>query len=154
MSNVFEKFLADEDATVSFAAKLGGLLPRGGLVFLEGELGAGKTTLARGILRSFGHTGAVKSPTFTLVEPYELKDRQIFHFDLYRLNDPNELEYIGVDDYLDGQHLCLVEWPERGADFLPDSDLTIRLSVAGTGRRLAMEANTELGEYVIRQLAG
>lgn len=145
--------LADETETTAFAARVGVRLPASILIFLEGELGAGKTTFCRGILRGLGHRGAVKSPTFTLVEPYQAGGRQIFHFDLYRLNDPNELEYIGVDDYLDRQSVCLVEWPERGEDFLPPCDLRVELAVEGTGRRLTVSANSEIGEHVIRALS-
>jgi len=148
----FECVLASEEETVRFAGMFGGLLEGHGLIFLEGQLGAGKTTFCRGVLRGMGYEGAVKSPTFTLVEPYRLNDVQIFHFDLYRLGDPNELEYIGVDDYLDSRHLCLVEWPERGGDFLPESDLTVHLQVEGQARRLTIWANSDHGERVMRQL--
>lgn len=137
---------------MEFAARLAAVLPASILIFLQGELGAGKTTFCRGILRGLGHRGAVKSPTFTLVEPYRLGERQIFHFDLYRLNDPNELEYIGVEDYLDRQSVCLVEWPERGEDFLPACDLWAALTMEGAGRRLTVRANSETGEQVIRAL--
>lgn len=149
-------WLADEAATLRYAGLFGqGLraVGAGGLIRLQGELGAGKTTFCRGILRSLGHAGAVKSPTFTLVEPYEVNGLQIFHFDLYRLNDPNELEYIGFDDYLDHKSVCLVEWPERGADFLPVGDLTVEFLVDGAGRRLLVRANSEHGERIIRELA-
>ena len=142
---LIERFLAEESDTVRIASLLVQILRDGGVVFLEGELGAGKTT-------GLGYEGAVKSPTFTLVEPYTVNGQQIFHFDLYRLNDPGELEYVGVDDYFDRQHLCLVEWPERGADFLPSNDLTVRLGVEGLGRRLVIEANSDYGERVVQQL--
>ncbi|MEX0943052.1 MAG: tRNA (adenosine(37)-N6)-threonylcarbamoyltransferase complex ATPase subunit type 1 TsaE [Pseudomonadales bacterium] len=150
-------YLADEAATLRHARELGDCLrlaPGRALIFLSGSLGAGKTTFCRGILRSLGHEGAVKSPTFTLVEPYEVKGLQIFHFDLYRLTDPNELEYIGFDDYFDRKCVCLVEWPERAADFLPMSDLTVELLVEGAGRRLLIRANSEYGEGIIRQMDG
>lgn len=151
-ANILEVPLADESATVAFARRFGACLDGTCLIFLQGELGAGKTTFCRGILRGLGHEGAVKSPTFTLVEPYLLGDIQVFHFDLYRLSDPNELEYIGVDDYLDGRGLVLVEWPERAEDYLPESDLTLRLQVRDQGRWLTIKANSDQGEKVIRRV--
>lgn len=154
MSNHFSRFLPDEAATLAVAAQLAPLLSGRELVFLEGDLGAGKTTFCRGLLRGLGHTGAVKSPTFTLVEPYEIAGGgQIFHFDLYRLTDANELEYIGIEDYLESHQLCLVEWPERGEAVLPASDLTVTLALEGSGRRLKIEANSERGGRIVRQLS-
>jgi tRNA threonylcarbamoyladenosine biosynthesis protein TsaE len=115
------------------------------VVFLRGELGAGKTTLARGVLRSLDYRGAVKSPTYTLVEPYEFDHCTLFHFDLYRLADPEELEYMGIRDYFGPSTIALVEWPERGAGFLPAPDLIVDISVCDSGRKLAFEACTPAG---------
>lgn len=141
--------LADEAAMVAFGERLSRLAQEGGIIFLHGDLGMGKTTLCRGVLRARGHKGAVKSPTYTLVEPYDTPQGKVYHFDLYRLSDPEELEYLGIRDYLDGEALSLIEWPERGEGILPAADLEISIAVDGTGRRLIWQYNTEKG----RQLA-
>jgi len=149
---VFVQQLADELATEAMGRQLSLLLNGRGIVYLCGELGAGKTTLSRGILRGMGYTGAVKSPTFTLVEPYEMGERAAYHFDLYRLEDPEELEYLGIDEYLESGHLCLLEWPEKGVGHIPPSDLTIELGVLAEGRSLVVSANSAFGEQICRGL--
>jgi len=123
-----KQWLADEAATVQAGEQLAAQLSAGMTVFLEGTLGAGKTTITRGILQGFGHSGAVKSPTYTLVEPYENVSPTIYHFDLYRLGDPEELEYMGIRDYFSAQSLCIVEWAERGQGVLPEPDVIVSLS--------------------------
>nr|WP_256677331.1 tRNA (adenosine(37)-N6)-threonylcarbamoyltransferase complex ATPase subunit type 1 TsaE [Pseudomonas sp. FSL R10-1350] len=138
--------LADEEAMVAFGGQLARITQGHGLIFLEGDLGAGKTTLSRGIIRGLGHTGAVKSPTFTLVEPYEIGDIRAFHFDLYRLVDPEELEFMGIRDYFDEDALCLIEWPQQGAGFLPKADLTITIRPHNTGRALTLSPQGSRGE--------
>jgi tRNA threonylcarbamoyladenosine biosynthesis protein TsaE len=121
------QWLADEAATVLAGEQLVAQLSAGMTVFLEGTLGAGKTTITRGILQGFGHSGAVKSPTYTLVEPYEQLSPIVYHFDLYRLGNPEELEYMGIRDYFSPQSLCIVEWAERGEGVLPEPDVVVSL---------------------------
>ena len=128
----------------SLAARLGGTR----LVYLHGPLGAGKTTLVRGMLRALGHAGAVKSPTFTLVEPYALPDLRVYHFDLYRLNDPEELELMGVRDYFP-QGVCVVEWAERAHGFLPDPDVDVMIQPNAMQRTVRMTARTSIGENTL-----
>ena len=145
--------LADEEAMVVFGGQLARITQGHGLIFLEGDLGAGKTTLSRGIIRGLGHTGAVKSPTFTLVEPYEIGDIRAYHFDLYRLVDPEELEFMGIRDYFDEDALCLIEWPQQGAGFLPKADLTITIRPHNTGRLLTLTPQGSRGESWCAALA-
>jgi len=136
-----KRYLEDTAATEHFGQELWAKLPSKCLVFLHGELGAGKTTLVRGFLRAAGHTGAVKSPTYNLVEEYQVHDRKIFHFDLYRVADPEELEWIGIRDYLAQDCVCFIEWSEMGQGFLPKPDMEITLLVQGEGRELLMDSH-------------
>lgn len=119
---------------------------------LRGDLGAGKTTFVRGVLQGAGHRDAVKSPTFSLVEPYTLAAGKVFHFDLYRLQDPEELEYIGIRDYLSRDGLCLIEWPEKAAGFLPDADLEIMIEIVEKGRRVSLQFHTNRGQALLEKL--
>lgn len=119
------------------------------LVQLGGPLGAGKTTLARGLLRGLGHAGRVRSPTFTLLEPYPLAEGQLVHLDLYRLADPAELDYLGLLDMLGPGTVALVEWPERGGDRLPPADLRLALDYEDHGRRLHCQALSAAGRAVL-----
>jgi tRNA threonylcarbamoyladenosine biosynthesis protein TsaE len=147
--------LTDEAASVALGEALGRLLAltSGAVaIYLQGDLGAGKTTLSRGILRALGHRGAVKSPTYTLVEIYELAGRQLYHFDLYRLGDPEELEYMGIRDYFEGDGICLIEWPARGQGVLPSADLLIELAIWQQGRRAILTPHTEHGHLLLQQL--
>lgn len=147
-------YLADEAATVAAGEALGQAcidtgMAAGLVIFLGGQLGAGKTTFSRGVLRAFGHRGAVKSPTYTLVEPYEFADFRVYHFDLYRLGDAEELEYMGVRDYFGPGSLSLVEWSERGAGVLPVPDLRLELQLQGEGRELKLMAGSDAGAAVL-----
>ncbi len=148
--------LADAGATERLGADLAGVLrdqPGPWLIALEGALGAGKTTMARGFLRALGHTGRVPSPTYTLVEPYELSGREVLHLDLYRLADAGELEYLGIRDVFDGNATVLVEWPERAGERMPPADIRVALSVAGEGRTATLSADTVRGAEVLTALA-
>ena len=130
---------------VELGGQLAAALSPGSVVFLEGDLGMGKTTLARGVIQGFGHRGAVKSPTYTLVEPYTFEGLMLYHFDLYRLGDPEELEYMGIRDYFAADTISLVEWPGRGEGYLPLADLRLAIELSGEGRRISFEAGTDRG---------
>ena len=144
--------LPDEQATQALGARLAGVIPERAVVFLEGDLGAGKTTLARALLHALGHQGPVRSPTYTLVEPYRLPQRSLYHLDLYRLSDPEELEFLGLRDMLAESCVLMIEWPQRGRGVLPEPDLRVRLEPADGGRHVDVEAASELGEAVIQAL--
>lgn len=145
-------FLADEEATEALGAAVGIASAADGLVFLQGNLGAGKTTFSRGVLRGLGFKGRVKSPTYTLVEPYSQDDWQVYHFDLYRVSDAEELEYMGMRDFLDERSLCLVEWPEKGEGFLPVADVRITLQPQAEGREAHLVGQTDKGKRILESL--
>lgn len=148
---LFSRYLENEKETLQVARSLAQALEGRGVVFLQGHLGAGKTTFCRGVLESYGHTGAVKSPTYTLVEPYTLDNLNVYHFDLYRLSDPEELEYMGIRDYFDEGNLCLVEWPEQGEGILPQPDLYVRLQADEGGRSMTIESLSEYGRTTLNK---
>ncbi|MDX1624954.1 MAG: tRNA (adenosine(37)-N6)-threonylcarbamoyltransferase complex ATPase subunit type 1 TsaE [Wenzhouxiangellaceae bacterium] len=129
----------NEDEMLALGARLGRELAGGQVVELAGDLGAGKTTLVRGMLRGLGFAGRVKSPSYGLVEPYEIDDLDVFHLDLYRLSDPEELAFLGLDDLAGPGSVLLVEWPERGRGMLPAATRRIRIDDAETGRRVRIE---------------
>ena len=135
---------------------LGGMIsaeaPASFIVYLEGDLGAGKTTLVRGFLRGLGYPGNVKSPTFTLLEPYELGDRVVYHLDLYRLADPEELEYLGLRDLLAQDATLLIEWPEQGKGMLPNADIVVDISYRDEGRSLGFRSCSAKGERLLASL--
>lgn len=138
MSQTF--LLPTEQDMLDFGVPLAARLAAGGVVYLSGDLGVGKTTLVRGLLRALGHQGAVKSPSYGLIESYQLAGREVHHLDLYRLADPEEIEYLGITDLLDDNSLLLVEWPEKGTGFLPPATLRIRIEdLPDQARRLALD---------------
>ncbi|WP_425511182.1 tRNA (adenosine(37)-N6)-threonylcarbamoyltransferase complex ATPase subunit type 1 TsaE [sulfur-oxidizing endosymbiont of Gigantopelta aegis] len=183
---------------IGLGSQLAKAIIPGVILYLDGDLGAGKTTLVRGFLRALGHEGAVKSPTFTVVEPYMLENdilennliynynelegeakvehtnvfqssisknsisqnsifqnniaQKIYHFDLYRLNDPEELEYLGIRDYLDGQAIALIEWPEKGYGVLPRADITIKITHLSQGRKVELLSQSDIGAAIVAKL--
>ena len=142
-----------EPAQEALGRQLAGLLRPPLVVYLEGDLGTGKTTLTRGILRGLGHNGTVRSPTFTLLEPYDLGRWRLFHLDLYRLADPEELHYLGLRDLLDQDSVLIVEWPQRGGLALPPADLEIRLAYRADARLLEFFPRSPAGEVLVAALA-
>lgn len=141
--------LNDEAATLSLGEQLAAILHPGLTVFLHGELGAGKTTLVRGILKGLKHHGKVRSPTYNLVEIYKLPALYLYHFDFYRFNDPLEWEEAGFREYFNQDSICLIEWPEKAGEFLHAADLHIWISYSQTGRIATFKAETEAGEQCL-----
>ncbi|WP_426359550.1 tRNA (adenosine(37)-N6)-threonylcarbamoyltransferase complex ATPase subunit type 1 TsaE [Pseudocolwellia sp. HL-MZ19] len=148
--------LVDSEATIAMGNTLAQLikdeLKKGIIVYLHGDLGAGKTTLTRGFVQGMGHKGNVKSPTYTLVEPYELNAWNVYHFDLYRLADPEELEYMGIRDYFGENSCCFIEWPEKGEGLLPKPDLIITIEYVGSQRQITLESKTELSQLLVDKM--
>jgi len=148
--------LSDEQATIDMGGQLADVVKRelkqGIVVYLNGDLGAGKTTLTRGFVQGMGHKGHVKSPTYTLVEPYDLNDWQVYHFDLYRLADPEELEFMGIRDYFNQNCCCFIEWPEKGLGLLANADVSINMAYQGEHRSIVLQAHSELGQQLLNVL--
>lgn len=141
-----------ENAMLDFGAKMSEGCTKPAILFLYGDLGAGKTTLVRGFLRGLGYKGAVKSPTYTIVEPYQFEQVSIFHFDLYRVHHPEELEFIGIQDYFNQDAICLIEWPENGGNWLPPPDLSCYIEPYNGGRKLKLLPQSASGEGIIKRL--
>ena len=141
--------LKNEIETTEIGAKVASCLQGGEVIYLKGELGTGKTTFVRGMLNGLGFTGNVKSPTYTIVEPYSIDNHVVYHFDLYRLNDPEELESLGIRDYCDGQSICFFEWPEKGENLTPNADISLLLSYTGKGRNVELTAISEIGKSIL-----
>jgi tRNA threonylcarbamoyladenosine biosynthesis protein TsaE len=144
--------LADESATVTLAQRLAARLRPGMVIYLHGDLGAGKTTLVRGVLNALGHTGRVKSPTYTLVEPYHIAGLDLRHFDLYRLHDEEEWEAAGFRDEFDGHNIFFIEWPEHARGLIPQADLKIGFEILEQGRNVEIQAHTPTGRECLKQL--
>tara|TARA_B100001094_G_scaffold229999_1_gene224611 strand:+ start:4551 stop:5018 length:468 start_codon:yes stop_codon:yes gene_type:complete len=144
--------LASEAATIALGSALAQCLRAPLVIFLHGDLGAGKTTLVRGVIQALGHQGAVKSPTYTLVEPYQLAQCDVYHFDLYRLADPEELEFMGIRDYFQDS-ICCIEWSEKGQGVLPQADLEIDMLYDEQQRNACLRANTKLGQHILDHIS-
>lgn len=149
---MLELQITGESQQEALGATLAGVIKAPCVIYLAGDLGAGKSTLARGLLRGLGYNGRVKSPTYTLMEPYELPSLHCYHFDLYRLADPEELLFLGIEDLLDADALLLVEWPERGEGVLPIADLTLQIFHEGLSRRVEFQPIGEKGVQIINNL--
>lgn len=153
MSAAIEKMLHSESELEAFAAQLASLASPGLVIYLKGPLGAGKTTFARGFLRGLGYADVVKSPTYTLVEPYSFTgDLTCYHFDLYRLADPEELEFTGVRDYFNASSICLIEWPEKAAGYLAEADIECELAHDEQGRKMKLSSCSAKGERLVLSL--
>lgn len=157
MDNDFTLDLADEAATLGFGSTLAQVIQANLTIYLHGDLGTGKTTLVRGLLHGLGFVGKVKSPTYTLVEPYEVMLNQntllnVYHFDLYRFNDEEEWEAAGFRDYFNATSLCLIEWPENAAHLLPTPDIDIYFNMKTSGRNVRVIAYSPIGRQCVHQL--
>jgi tRNA threonylcarbamoyladenosine biosynthesis protein TsaE len=152
----FKAYLADEAATNVLGGALARAIVPGLVIYLHGDLGAGKTALTRALLHAAGHKGAVKSPTYTLSEPYRItldgEQVNLIHYDLYRMSSPEEFLDAGFREDFDGRNICIVEWPERGEPVLPPPDLRVMLTVSGVGREVELQALSELGLLCLERL--
>ncbi|GAB4393202.1 MAG: tRNA (adenosine(37)-N6)-threonylcarbamoyltransferase complex ATPase subunit type 1 TsaE [Gammaproteobacteria bacterium] len=153
MAQKYQINLVNENTTARLAQCVAQFIKPPFIIYLSGDLGAAKTTFSRYFIQARGHSGPVKSPTFTIVEPYELGDECIFHFDCYRIQDPEELEYLGIRDYITSESICLIEWPERAANVLPPCDIHAMFRViTSTERSVIWHAVSAQGQIVLQQL--
>ncbi|WP_017443727.1 tRNA (adenosine(37)-N6)-threonylcarbamoyltransferase complex ATPase subunit type 1 TsaE [Gayadomonas joobiniege] len=146
------KRLESSEQTVQYASQLSRVSQAPLVIFLTGDLGAGKTTFSRGFIQGLGFDGNVKSPTYTLVEPYQFADIEIYHFDLYRLSSPEELEFIGIEEYFTAKSITLIEWPDKGAGWLPQADIHVELMHDNNQRVVTLVAGTEIGQKILNAL--
>jgi tRNA threonylcarbamoyladenosine biosynthesis protein TsaE len=144
-------YLADEEKMLALGAKVAKVFTAG-ILFLNGPLGAGKTTFSRGFLRGYHYQGKVKSPTYTIVESYHLLEKNIFHFDFYRIQDAKELHYIGIEEYFQPENICLIEWPEKAFPLLPAPDIVCHIAHQQTGRLIQLTAKTPQGAEMLQAL--
>lgn len=157
MTERFTQYIPHENAMYAFGKQLINAICRlpsqqNVTLYLNGDLGAGKTTLSRGMIQGLGYSGNVKSPTYTLVEEYAIGEKIIYHFDLYRLADPEELEFMGIRDYFADNTICLIEWAEKGADLLSPPDLLVNIGYAENARNIELVAQSTMGQQIIQQL--
>ena len=152
MANDITLILDNEAATLACGDKFSRILAYGLVVYLHGDLGAGKTTFVRGVLHGLGHVGKVKSPTYTLVEPYIVFNYNIYHFDLYRFIDEEEWDAAGFRDYFNAHSICMIEWPEKAVHVLPQPDIHVHLTLYKTGRKIQFSAGSALGTQCLKKL--
>jgi tRNA threonylcarbamoyladenosine biosynthesis protein TsaE len=151
-SNDITLVLDDEAATLAYGVRFANIITAGLVVYLHGDLGAGKTTFVRGVLHGLGHIGKVKSPTYTLVEPYVVSSCQLYHFDLYRFINEEEWDAAGFRDYFNPQSICMIEWPGKAAHVLPEPDIHVQLSMLKSGRKIQLSAGSPLGKACLKKL--
>lgn len=151
MKQNFTQVLPDEAATLAIGQQFAQHLPVGVTIFLHGDLGAGKTTFTRGVLQGLGHKGRVKSPTYTIVEPYNLADKMLYHFDLYRFNDEEEWEMADFRDYFNAESICMIEWPEKALNLLPKPDVEVFIHHQGQARMIEFRSTTISIETLLEQ---
>ena len=152
MANDITLVLHNEAATLACGDKFSRIMTNGFVVYLHGDLGAGKTTFVRGVLHGLGHVGKVKSPTYTLVEPYTIFNYNIYHFDLYRFIDEEEWDAAGFRDYFNAQSICMIEWPEKAENVLPEPDIHVHLSLYQNARKIQFSAGSALGTQCLKKL--